>query len=226
MIRADLHIHSLVSDGMAHPYDIVRYARKVGLNVISITDHNTFLGSIIASKLGIRDVTVIYGNEVRTEFGDLLLLCEYYPKDASMDLTELVDLARNYNCLLIPAHPLAILRKGMGYYVIKHYMHLWDGIEIFNGASDPLTNAITYKLFKDLRKAKIANSDAHILDAIGTTYTIVKSKSKRVEDVLEAIRRNLTIPMYNLNSISLRIQVLRIAWSIERFLRRIRHQCL
>jgi len=219
MIRADLHIHSIVSDGMAHPHDIVRYAHRIGLNVISVTDHNTFLGAIIASKSCVKDVTVIYGNEVRTEFGDILLLCEDYFKEVSTRFNELIDTARSHNCLLIPAHPLAILRKGMGYYTVRYYMNVWDGVEVFNGASDPLTNVLTYRLFEKLPIAKIANSDAHILNAVGTTYTLIESKSSRVEDILEAIRKGMTTPIYNLNSLSLRLQVLRITWGIKRFLR-------
>ena len=219
MIRADLHIHSIVSDGMAHPHDIVRYARRVGLNAISITDHNTFLGAVIASRSYVKDVTVIYGNEVRTEFGDILLLCEDYFEDVSTRFNELIDITRSYNCLLIPAHPLAILRRGMGYYVVKYYVNVWDGVEVFNGASDPLTNILTYRLFEGFPAAKIANSDAHILNAVGTTYTLIESKSNKVEDILEAIRKGMTIPVYNLNSLSLRLQILRITWSIKRFLK-------
>ncbi|MDP8209027.1 MAG: PHP domain-containing protein [Candidatus Electryonea clarkiae] len=40
----DLHIHSSVSDGSLSPAEIVKYASKIGLAAISITDHDTIDG--------------------------------------------------------------------------------------------------------------------------------------------------------------------------------------
>lgn len=39
--RADLHCHSCYSDGTNTPFEILDLAKKVNLNVISITDHDT-----------------------------------------------------------------------------------------------------------------------------------------------------------------------------------------
>jgi hypothetical protein len=43
-MRIDLHIHSTASDGAAEPADVVRRARAGGLDLISITDHDTTSG--------------------------------------------------------------------------------------------------------------------------------------------------------------------------------------
>lgn len=40
----DLHIHSIYSDGLFTPKEIVNYASKKGLSAISITDHDTISG--------------------------------------------------------------------------------------------------------------------------------------------------------------------------------------
>ncbi|MEM4664172.1 MAG: PHP domain-containing protein, partial [Sulfolobales archaeon] len=73
-----MHIHSYVSDGELSPEEIIRYAEFKGLNAISITDHNTFLGSYIALRRK-RKIVIVPGAEFRTELGDMLVLCEQVP---------------------------------------------------------------------------------------------------------------------------------------------------
>lgn len=41
MIRADLHIHTYYSDGLLSPNEVAATAKRNGLNLISVTDHDT-----------------------------------------------------------------------------------------------------------------------------------------------------------------------------------------
>lgn len=43
-MACDLHIHSTASDGGFTPAEVVRYAHKIGLTCISLTDHDTLFG--------------------------------------------------------------------------------------------------------------------------------------------------------------------------------------
>jgi 3',5'-nucleoside bisphosphate phosphatase len=43
-MRIDLHTHSSISDGTDAPSELVDRARQVGLDVIALTDHDTFAG--------------------------------------------------------------------------------------------------------------------------------------------------------------------------------------
>ncbi len=43
-MRIDLHTHSLISDGTDTPAELVRKAQGVGLDVVALTDHDTFDG--------------------------------------------------------------------------------------------------------------------------------------------------------------------------------------
>ncbi|MFP4457397.1 MAG: PHP domain-containing protein [Clostridia bacterium] len=64
---ADLHIHSTESDGELTPTIIVREAERIGLEAISITDHDCVDGvteALLAAKN--KDVTVIPGIEFST----------------------------------------------------------------------------------------------------------------------------------------------------------------
>ena len=50
--KGDFHIHSTASDGNLCPLEIIKLAKKKGLDIISITDHNT-MGSVYeAMKIG------------------------------------------------------------------------------------------------------------------------------------------------------------------------------
>ena len=73
-LKADLHIHSYYSvDGLLSPRKILLLARKKGINVVAITDHNTIKGGLKAKEfeksIGIK---VIVGAEITTDIGDII----------------------------------------------------------------------------------------------------------------------------------------------------------
>jgi predicted metal-dependent phosphoesterase TrpH len=65
----DLHTHSTVSDGTMTPSELVRYAKKVGLSALALTDHDTIDGVDEAlreaEKVGLE---VIAGVEISADF--------------------------------------------------------------------------------------------------------------------------------------------------------------
>ena len=76
--RADLHIHTLASDGTAGLVDILDHVEQAtDLDVIAITDHErvdaALAARVIAAERGLR-AEVIVGEEVSTRGGHLLAL--------------------------------------------------------------------------------------------------------------------------------------------------------
>jgi 3',5'-nucleoside bisphosphate phosphatase len=64
-MRIDLHTHSLVSDGTDTPAELVRKAHAVGLDVVALTDHDTFDGLDEAAAEGERlGIRVVRGMEL------------------------------------------------------------------------------------------------------------------------------------------------------------------
>lgn len=206
-IKLDPHVHSYVSDGEVSPEEVVRYAELNNLEAISVTDHNTFLGSYIAlrraSTVGSKTV-LVPGAEFRTEFGDVLVLCEDIPmtyvnrlKGGSkkcVDFFRLVELAHVENCVLIAAHPFALIREGGGR--IFELRHL-DCVEVFNSSSDIFTNIYTIYATRS-KKCKVAGSDAHILELIGSSYTVVEVSDLSREEIIESLRKARVEPYYDL----------------------------
>jgi predicted metal-dependent phosphoesterase TrpH len=64
-MRIDLHTHSSVSDGTDTPAELVRNARLAGLDVVGLTDHDTFDGLDEAAAEGDRQsVQLVRGMEL------------------------------------------------------------------------------------------------------------------------------------------------------------------
>ena len=68
-MRGDLHVHTIHSDGDFHPLEIVEEAKKLGLNYIALTDHNTISQNRYSGVLG--GVIVLPGEEVTTYKGHM-----------------------------------------------------------------------------------------------------------------------------------------------------------
>ncbi|MEM0246556.1 MAG: PHP domain-containing protein [Desulfurococcaceae archaeon] len=214
LIRADLHTHSTFSDGKASPLEIVYVAGDRALGAVSITDHDTFRGSIVAKKLAITyGILVIPGAEMRTDRGDILVYCDR-EVDLPKRISLLIEKAHEENCLVVPAHPFDFIRLGIGDLVYEY--QVWDAIEVWNASSTKGANYQALEAAKMLNKPGIANSDAHIPEEVGSAYTLIEVDDLTVDSVLEAIRRNRVKPF--LGRVPLKARFNRLVWSIERSL--------
>src|SRR3979490_2558567 len=75
--RADLHMHTTVSDGWPTPKELVEHAaRRAGLDVIAVTDHDTIEGALRAQEHGAKRARfyVIVGEEVSSRDGHIVAL--------------------------------------------------------------------------------------------------------------------------------------------------------
>ncbi len=89
-MRIDLHTHSSVSDGTDTPAELVVKAREAGLDVVALTDHDTFAGldeaALAAERLG---VEVVRGMELScTRQGNSVHLLAYGADPAAPGLAE------------------------------------------------------------------------------------------------------------------------------------------
>jgi 3',5'-nucleoside bisphosphate phosphatase len=84
-MRIDLHTHSSVSDGTDAPAELVRKARAVGLDVVALTDHDTFDGLDEAAAEGERlGILLVRGMELScSRRGDSVHVLAYGADPAS-----------------------------------------------------------------------------------------------------------------------------------------------
>ena len=70
-MKADLHTHSYMSDGTLSPREVVRAAHDAGVELLALTDHDSFAGCLEAADEGKKlGVTVISGIEIDTWNGE------------------------------------------------------------------------------------------------------------------------------------------------------------
>ncbi len=148
--RADLHIHTLLSpcaDLEMTPANIVRKAKKSGLKIVGITDHNSTKNALLVKKLAQEEgIFVLTGAEVTTreevhclaffEFESQLeqfqqFLDKYKTvipnPDGHFGYQPVID--ENENILeLVPYYLPAALKKGI--VEIQHSVELLNGIFI------------------------------------------------------------------------------------------------
>ena len=73
--RADLHIHTMASDGTASVSQVLAHAEEVGLDIIAITDHDRIDAAQAAQQMALANglhVQVIIGEEISTLQGHVL----------------------------------------------------------------------------------------------------------------------------------------------------------
>ncbi|WP_342668065.1 PHP domain-containing protein [Vulcanibacillus modesticaldus] len=106
-MKADLHTHSTASDGLHEPSENVKFAKKVGLAAIGITDHDSVSGIDeaieIANQLGIE---VVPGIEMSTvEKGQDIHILGYFvnykDKEFLRSLDELLKVRERRNEMMV-----------------------------------------------------------------------------------------------------------------------------
>jgi predicted metal-dependent phosphoesterase TrpH len=111
--RADLHVHTLWSDGAQRPEAVVAAAAG-RVDVLAITDHDEIRGALIARDYARRQpllgVEVVVGEEISTLNGHLIGL--YLEERVPPGLTALrtIDLIREQGGLAVAAHPFHPVR--------------------------------------------------------------------------------------------------------------------
>ncbi len=202
MYAAEIHCHTTASDGRPTPRELVVKGRSMGLHAIAVTDHNTFAGSIMAAReaRGLEGAPVIvYGNEVRTLWGDVLVLCpEPMPERPwkGMDPWELREAGEEYNCVLIAAHPYHLGRHSVG-------GRAWDSsvfhtVEVWNPRGILLFNLPALYRARRMGIAGTSGSDAHVLGELGVAPVRLWDEPRRPVDVVEAVMRGRVRPTYGI----------------------------
>jgi 3',5'-nucleoside bisphosphate phosphatase len=95
-MRIDLHTHSSVSDGTDSPAELVARAAGLGLDVVALTDHDTYAGLDEAAAEGERrGVRVVRGQELSCRLrGHSVHLLAYGCDEADADLAAEMDRVR------------------------------------------------------------------------------------------------------------------------------------
>ena len=199
--RADLHIHTLASDGTAGIIEILDHVEhRTDLDVIAITDHERVDAALaarsVARERGLR-AEVIVGEEISTLGGHLLALFIEERIRPLRSLRTSIAEVHEQGGIAIPAHPLVPYPLCAQGFVLRRLINdrdprvRPDAIEAFN----PTTlgrpfhgRVVRFAAEHDL--ARVGNSDAHAAAAIGTGWTTFPGRS--ANELREAILERQT----------------------------------
>jgi hypothetical protein len=106
---AEIHAHTLASDGMVSAEDLVRAAAAIGLNVLCITDHDTISELGPAMEIGAAlGVDVVRGEEVTAAFPPGIHIVGLFLERQvrmHMSVEDTVDAIHDAGGLAVIAHP-------------------------------------------------------------------------------------------------------------------------
>jgi predicted metal-dependent phosphoesterase TrpH len=194
--RADLHIHTLASDGTSGIVEILDHVEhRTALDVIAITDHERIDAAVAARAMaedhGLR-FEVIVGEEITTRGGHLLGLYLTSAVPSLRSLRESIARIHDQGGLAIPAHPLVpyplcaqgrVLRRLVDDPDPRFHP---DALEAFNPTVlGRARHRRVVEFTAEIGLAAIGNSDAHIASAIGQGWSTFPGHT--AEDLRAAI---------------------------------------
>lgn len=196
--KADLHLHTVHSDGTATVCELLEHVARTDLRVIAVTDHDTIVGALEARRMASAyGVEVIVGEEVSTREGHLLVLFLEQGLPPGRPLAETVAAARAQGALVVAPHPFGLLVRSLGRVGLTRrlsdpaWCELVDAVEVFNaGLWAPQSNALAARFAAARGLPVIGGSDSHHLPTVGFGYT--RFPGRTANDLRRAIEAGQT----------------------------------
>jgi predicted metal-dependent phosphoesterase TrpH len=199
--KADLHIHTLASDGTSSVDDILAFVEhETDLDVIAITDHERIDAALAAREMarahGAR-FEVVIGEEVSTRGGHLLALFVEEPIRPWRSLRETIATIHEAGGLAIPSHPLVPYPLCAQGFALRRLIAdpdprvRPDGLETFNPTTlgRPWHGRVV-RFAAEHGLAAIGDSDAHATAQIGQGWSTFPGRT--AEDLRTAILERRT----------------------------------
>ncbi|MBW7883758.1 MAG: phosphotransferase [Caldilineaceae bacterium] len=197
--KADIHIHTTCSDGLATPEELVDYiVANSDLRVIAVTDHDTTAGGYAAQQHALRlgyHLDVIIGQEVTTDEGDILALFVQATLPTFRSARAAIEAIHHQGGLAIAPSPYSAWDSlghivGLGSRIVQLPL---DGVEVRHGFPANFMNA--HNMARHYRHwcrllPELGGSDSHSLFTVGQVFTWFPGRSAK--DLRAAVARGVT----------------------------------
>lgn len=202
MGKADIHIHTTHSDGLATVEQVLEFVEhETDLDLIAITDHDIFEGADEARNLAARRnyrFQVLTGCEITTLEGHLLVLGIDTPVRSLQPLAKTIAQVHEQGGVVIAPHPMSWMIRSIGRNGLLRIHHNpndvvhFDGFETLNPswagrAGAKQARALNTNL---LHLAETGGSDSHVLTTVGSAVT--RFPGKTTDDFLRALSEKTT----------------------------------
>jgi predicted metal-dependent phosphoesterase TrpH len=199
--KADVHVHTRYSgfgqygvitfpESVCPPEAVVDEARRKGMRVLCITDHDSVRGALRAREYAKRfdDLEVVIGSEISAAEGEVIGLFIEEEVPQGLPVRETIDRIRAQGGLVVAPHPFSCHVPALRDLVDELEI---DGFEVLNGGHlDGYANDVAKNHAMNGRWARLAGSDAHSTGQIGCCYTTFEGET--AEDLYKAILAKAT----------------------------------
>jgi predicted metal-dependent phosphoesterase TrpH len=189
-MKADLHMHTIVSDGCSTPREMVDVAIKKGIDCICITDHSETRGAIEAMKYSYdKDILVLPGIEILCNFGDVIGINVKKNIPNGLSFEETIDKIHKQGGIATIPHPFGW--PGIAGFWGSEKAILdskIDCMEVFNASV--IFSFCNHRAFNFISRNNIpftAGSDAHRAEFIGRGYLETKENFSSGKELVEII---------------------------------------
>jgi hypothetical protein len=198
VVQADLHVHTRFSDGLLTPCDLAILARRRGLDVIAVTEHNTVFPAYLARACA-RFISgapaIVIGEEITTKGAHLLALGLERTVDARLPLAESIADAQEQGALVIAAHPTERFYPALDAVCDK-----LDGVEIMHPlayrGSSPIGSYAEIRAFAERcpsARTLVGSSDYHGGSVLGLVRTYVFVEGDGDAEFIDALKSGRSV---------------------------------
>ncbi len=204
-VTADLHIHSIYSDGGFTPAEIIKYAAAHFLDAIAIADHSEIKGALEGKTFAENSPElplVIAAQEVSAGNRFHFLLINSNVSRSQFTKENIIDSLAEHRRLggvTVLAHPWTMPNTKWARSCLRDLINadLIDGIELFNSAALEISgvNDIWQRIWEEwigpYKLAVLGGSDFHHLHKgryIGSGRTYLKVYSPGEQGIVDALR--------------------------------------
>lgn len=200
-MKVDLHLHDnkYSTDSHISIEEIVREAKRKGLDGIALTNHeNPDVVKEIDKLVEKYDFVIFPGVEYLTKDGDIVAFGIDKLPEEQMSAQEFIEYVDRFGGTCTAAHPYRTNNRGLEdkLYTVKGL----TAIEGYNGSTSDYHNGLAVKAGKELGIQVIGSSDAHVVEKVGVYATLLPYKVKNVKELIEALKTNRCKPLKYVNN--------------------------
>lgn len=200
-MKVDLHLHDnkYSTDSHISIEEIVREAKRKGLDGIALTNHeNPDVVKEIDELVEKYDFVIFPGVEYLTKDGDIVAFGIDKLPEEQMSTQEFIEYVDKFGGTCTAAHPYRTNNRGLEdkLYTVKGL----TAIEGYNGSTSDYHNGLAVKAGKELGIQVIGSSDAHVVEKVGVYATLLPYKVKNVKELIEALKTNRCKPLKYVNN--------------------------
>ncbi len=201
VLEAEMHAHTRFGDGFLSPFDLVLHARRQGVHVLAVTEHNLVFPALMARWFARRlgGPIVIVGEEVTSSRYHVHAYGLRRRVTPTRDPSLVIDRAHAQGAVVVAAHPvrqfwpaLVPVRERLDGAEVMHPIAFgtargrgWDWsqmVDFYEGA-----------LARGHRLTAIGASDYYFFSPLGVCRTLLFAREATERGAFEALRAGRTV---------------------------------